>query len=190
MERVFLPSKKPLVPDYALNFVRGTSSKPFGRLWWDETVSTVINRAEPHNQFCILLIHAVNFARIVPDGLLVFFPSYYVMEQCISCWKDNSRGNVASQSTIWERICKFKQPVIEPRQSSLFGSSIEVIQVGNDVAIPVATALGYAFGLACQGLADDKPVTTLPFKFPNFYLLLKVLENNEGATDQERMASK
>uniref|UniRef100_A0A803LNB6 Regulator of telomere elongation helicase 1 homolog n=1 Tax=Chenopodium quinoa TaxID=63459 RepID=A0A803LNB6_CHEQI len=67
----------------------------------------------------------VNFARIVPDGLLVFFPSYYIMENCISCWKDHSRGNLASQSTIWERICKFKQPVIEPRQSSLFSTSIE-----------------------------------------------------------------
>ncbi|XP_057536046.1 regulator of telomere elongation helicase 1 homolog isoform X2 [Amaranthus tricolor] len=67
----------------------------------------------------------VNFARIVPDGLLVFFPSYYAMEQCIDCWKDNSHGNMSSKSTIWERICKFKKPVIEPRQSSLFSSSIE-----------------------------------------------------------------
>lgn len=36
------------------------------------------------------LIHgfiSVNFARIVPDGLLVFFPSYYMMNQCIECWK-------------------------------------------------------------------------------------------------------
>jgi hypothetical protein len=24
--------------------------RPFGRLWWDETVSTVVTRAEPHNQ--------------------------------------------------------------------------------------------------------------------------------------------
>lgn len=70
------------VPDYAMTFVKGTSSKytvlfynfifiselciiimvylsfnlcrPFGRLWWDETVPTVVTRAEPHNQvaFC------------------------------------------------------------------------------------------------------------------------------------------
>ncbi|GMH22211.1 hypothetical protein Nepgr_024054 [Nepenthes gracilis] len=64
----------------------------------------------------------VNFARIVPDGLLVFFPSYYLMEQCIECWKDNLHGN---SSTVWERICRHKQPVIEPRQSSLFSSSID-----------------------------------------------------------------
>ncbi|RDX99879.1 DNA (cytosine-5)-methyltransferase CMT3, partial [Mucuna pruriens] len=50
VERVMLDSGKPLVPDYAMTFVRGTSSKPFGRLWWDEIVSTVVTRAEPHNQ--------------------------------------------------------------------------------------------------------------------------------------------
>ncbi|KAJ8634535.1 hypothetical protein MRB53_008802 [Persea americana] len=50
VERVYLPSGKPLVPDYAMSFVRGTSPKPFGRLWYDETVATVVTRAEPHNQ--------------------------------------------------------------------------------------------------------------------------------------------
>ncbi|GJR46965.1 hypothetical protein Tco_1315068 [Tanacetum coccineum] len=37
-------------PDYALKFVNGKSSKPFGRLWWDEIVSTVVRRPQPHNQ--------------------------------------------------------------------------------------------------------------------------------------------
>ncbi|KAE8709047.1 pentatricopeptide repeat-containing protein [Hibiscus syriacus] len=64
----------------------------------------------------------VNFSRIVPDGLLVFFPSYYLLDQCISCWKNTGNTN---SSTIWERICKFKKPVIEPRQSSLFPQAIE-----------------------------------------------------------------
>lgn len=40
------------------------------------------------------------------------------------------------------------------------------MQVGNAVAVPVALALGYTFGLACQGLSDDKPLTTVPFKYP------------------------
>ena len=29
----------------------------------------------------------VNLARIVPDGLLVFFPSYVVLQACIEHWK-------------------------------------------------------------------------------------------------------
>ncbi|KAK6914908.1 ATP-dependent helicase, C-terminal [Dillenia turbinata] len=67
----------------------------------------------------------VNLARIVPDGLLVFFPSYYVLDKCIGCWKDMSQTNSTNSPTIWERICRHKQPVIEPRQSSLFASSID-----------------------------------------------------------------
>lgn len=64
----------------------------------------------------------VNFARIVPDGLLVFFPSYYLLDQCTGCWKNMGSDN---STTIWERICKHKTPVIEPRQSSQFLQSIE-----------------------------------------------------------------
>ncbi|KAK9147306.1 hypothetical protein Scep_006063 [Stephania cephalantha] len=50
IERELLPSGKPLVPNYAMTFVKGSSTKPFKRLWWDETVATVVTRAEPHNQ--------------------------------------------------------------------------------------------------------------------------------------------
>ncbi|KAL5721120.1 DNA (cytosine-5-)-methyltransferase [Ranunculus cassubicifolius] len=50
MKRVLLKSGKPLVPDYAMTYCKGTSSKPFGRLWWNETVPTIVTRAEPHNQ--------------------------------------------------------------------------------------------------------------------------------------------
>ncbi|KAL9311236.1 DNA (cytosine-5)-methyltransferase CMT3 [Arabidopsis thaliana] len=52
-ERVKLESGKTLVPDYALTYVDGKSCKPFGRLWWDEIVPTVVTRAEPHNQVII-----------------------------------------------------------------------------------------------------------------------------------------
>lgn len=31
----------------------------------------------------------VNYARVVPDGLLVFFPSYVVLRQCIEYWKSS-----------------------------------------------------------------------------------------------------
>ena len=56
-----------------------------------------------------------NFARIVPDGLLVFFPSYVVLQSCIECWKSTLPSGAGG--TTWERICRYKQPVIEPKAS-------------------------------------------------------------------------
>ncbi|PNT67133.1 DNA (cytosine-5)-methyltransferase CMT3 [Brachypodium distachyon] len=78
VQRVYLKSGKPLVPDYAMSFIKGRSLKPFGRLWWDETVPTVVTRAEPHNQ---IILHP-NQARVLTvreNARLQGFPDYYRM---------------------------------------------------------------------------------------------------------------
>ncbi|XP_047266755.1 DNA (cytosine-5)-methyltransferase 1 isoform X2 [Capsicum annuum] len=64
------------VPDYAMSFVGGNSSKPFGRLWCDETVLTVVTRYEPHNQ---TIIHPVQdrVLTIRENARLQGFPDYY-----------------------------------------------------------------------------------------------------------------
>lgn len=79
VKREFLPSKKPLVPDYAMTFVGGTSSKPFARLWWDETVPTVVTRAEPHNQ---AVLHPLQdrVLTIRENARLQGFPDYYQLK--------------------------------------------------------------------------------------------------------------
>nr|KYP61375.1 DNA (cytosine-5)-methyltransferase CMT3 [Cajanus cajan] len=76
VERVYLDSGKPLVPDYAMSFVNGTSSKPFARLWWDETVPTVVTRAEPHNQ-AILHPEQDRVMTIRENARLQGFPDFY-----------------------------------------------------------------------------------------------------------------
>ncbi|KAF2286276.1 hypothetical protein GH714_013067 [Hevea brasiliensis] len=76
VERVYLDSGKPLVPDYAMTFVNGSSSKPFARLWWDETVPTVVTRAEPHNQ-AILHPEQDRVLTIRENARLQGFPDYY-----------------------------------------------------------------------------------------------------------------
>ncbi|KAK6247861.1 hypothetical protein QUC31_019426 [Theobroma cacao] len=127
VERVYLKSGKPLVPDYAMSFIGGSSSKPFARLWWDETVPTVVTRAEPHNQ-AILHPEQDRVLSVRENARLQGFPDYY----------------------------------------KLFGPVKErYIQVGNAVAVPVARALGYALGLAYQGVPSDEPLMKLPPKFPN-----------------------
>ncbi|KAL5540374.1 hypothetical protein UlMin_041226, partial [Ulmus minor] len=127
VERVKLKSGKPLIPDYAVSFVKGRSTKPFARLWWDEIITTVVTRAEPHNQ---AIIHPEQDRVLTVRELarVQGFPDFY-------------------------KLCG---PIKE-----------RYIQVGNAVAVPVGIALGYTFGLASQGLCDDQPLTTLPFKFPN-----------------------
>ncbi|XP_051199120.1 DNA (cytosine-5)-methyltransferase CMT1 [Lolium perenne] len=74
--RQYLSSGKPLVPDYAMTFVKGRSLKPFGRLWWDETVSTVVTRAEPHNQ-AILHPNQNRVLTVRENARLQGFPDYY-----------------------------------------------------------------------------------------------------------------
>uniref|UniRef100_A0ACD5VBH7 Uncharacterized protein n=1 Tax=Avena sativa TaxID=4498 RepID=A0ACD5VBH7_AVESA len=74
--RAVLPSGKPLVPPYAMTFMKGKSTKPFGRLWWDETVPTVVTRAEPHNQ---IILHPTQHRVLTvrENARLQGFPDYY-----------------------------------------------------------------------------------------------------------------
>ena len=76
VERVYLSSGKPLVPDYAMTFVGGTSTAPFGRVWWDQTVPTVVTQAQPHNR-CILHPSQNRVLTIRENARLQGFPDYY-----------------------------------------------------------------------------------------------------------------
>ena len=42
----------------------------------------------------------VNFARMVPDGLLVFFPSYGVLKNCTDFWKNTSVGGTGMAAAV------------------------------------------------------------------------------------------
>ncbi|KAF3515488.1 hypothetical protein DY000_02062050 [Brassica cretica] len=92
----------------------------------------------------------VNFSRVVPDGLLVFFPSYYLMDRCIAFWKDGSHRN---SMTIWERICKLKKPVIEPKDSSLFPAAmLDFSKKLQDRSISGAVFFAVCRGKVSEGL--------------------------------------
>ncbi|GAB2228119.1 hypothetical protein Droror1_Dr00009949 [Drosera rotundifolia] len=93
----------------------------------------------------------VNLARIVPDGLLVFFPSYYLMDQCVASWKDNSHENSSNSTSIWERICRHKLPVVEPRQSSLFSLAIDDYMS----KLKDSSTSGAVFFAVCRGKVSE-----------------------------------
>ena len=87
-----------------------------------------------------------NFARLVPEGMLVFFPSYSVMQSCLEFWKGrtNSRG-----STIWDQICRHKEAFVEPRSSADFGP---IVRRFEDSA---ASRKGAVFFAVCRGKASE-----------------------------------
>ncbi|VAH77261.1 unnamed protein product [Triticum turgidum subsp. durum] len=93
----------------------------------------------------------VNFARIVPDGLLVFFPSYSMMDKCIDYWKNRNHEHSVDDSTIWQRMCKHKQPVIEPRQSSNFPNAIE----DYEAKLRDPSTFGAIFFAVCRGKVSE-----------------------------------
>ncbi|KAL5550863.1 hypothetical protein UlMin_001039 [Ulmus minor] len=71
-----LPSGRPLVPDYCFTLGQGKSKRPFGRLWWDETVPTVLTFPSCHNQ-CILHPEQDRILTVREYARLQGFPDYY-----------------------------------------------------------------------------------------------------------------
>lgn len=75
-EQMLLPSGKPLVPDFALNFEGGKSRRPYARLWWDETVSTVVTFPDLHSQ-AVMHPEQDRVLTIRECARLQGFPDYY-----------------------------------------------------------------------------------------------------------------
>ncbi|OVA18480.1 Chromo domain/shadow [Macleaya cordata] len=76
MERILLPSGKPLVPNYAMTLGQGKSKRPFARLWWDETVPTVITVPECH-ALAVLHPEQDRIITVRECARLQGFPDYY-----------------------------------------------------------------------------------------------------------------
>ncbi|OMO93450.1 C-5 cytosine methyltransferase [Corchorus olitorius] len=75
-EKMLLPSGKPLVPDYCFTFEQGKSKRPFARLWWDETVPTVVTYPYCHSQ-ATLHPEQDRVLTIREYARLQGFPDYY-----------------------------------------------------------------------------------------------------------------
>lgn len=65
----------------------------------------------------------VNFVRLVPSGLLVFFPSYSILEESIARWQRPAADE--SSLSIWDRISQQKQVFVEPRARLEFKAVVE-----------------------------------------------------------------
>lgn len=66
----------------------------------------------------------IKIASLVPDGLLVFFPSYGSLYSSIDAWKRLGPGAGGAKPSIWEHLLRYKRIVAEERESSKFSAAI------------------------------------------------------------------
>lgn len=107
----------------------------------------------------------VNLARIIPHGLLVFFPSYPVMDMVIAKWQGCG---------IWDRLSQNKGLFIEPRRKSGLAETMEQFyEKVHDPNLKGAVFFAVCRGKVSEGLdfADTNGravvITGLPFP-PSF----------------------
>ncbi|KAL2901255.1 hypothetical protein RDABS01_026337 [Bienertia sinuspersici] len=76
VETVLLSSGRPMVPEYAFTFEQGKSKRPFARLWWDETMPTIVTYPNCHCQ-AILHPEQDRVLTVRECARLQGFPDYY-----------------------------------------------------------------------------------------------------------------
>ncbi|XP_069808452.1 regulator of telomere elongation helicase 1 isoform X2 [Dendropsophus ebraccatus] len=83
-----------------------------------------------------------NISRVVPHGLLVFFPSYPVMDKSLEFWRENG---------LTSRIEDVKPMFVEPRGK---GSFTEIIDAFYE-RIQAPSSSGASFFAVCRGKASE-----------------------------------
>lgn len=100
---------------------------------------------------------AVNFARLVPDGLLVFFPSYSLLESTVAFWQRppphahaGGAAGAPALSSIWQRLQRFKHVVVEPR-----GSQAQLAAAHAQFEAALDSGRGAVFIGVCRGKLSE-----------------------------------
>ena len=57
----------------------------------------------------------LSFAKHVPDGLVVFFPSYSYLDTCIAAWRRRRSASSPSSPSFWESLSDAKPIFLEQR---------------------------------------------------------------------------
>lgn len=121
-----------------------------------------------------------NFSALIPNGLLVFFPSYPIMKRCQEEWQTLG---------LWTRISERKPIFVEPQSKDTFVSTMnEYYEKIRDPSCRGAIFLAVCRGKVSEGLdfadANGRAVliTGLPFPplmDPRVILKKKYLEENK-----------
>ncbi|CAG9823220.1 unnamed protein product [Phaedon cochleariae] len=119
----------------------------------------------------------LNLTRIVPNGLLIFCPSYPIMTKCQQVWQETGIwGDINSQKTIY----------VEPRDKNSFNSAMhDYCEKVNDPNLKGAIFMGVCRGKVAEGLdfADGNGRAVIiiglpypPLKDPRVILKRKYLD--------------
>lgn len=100
----------------------------------------------------------VNFCRVIPDGVLVFFPSYQVMDSCLNYWQickpgGSSAGNIPAAQTIFQMMQQIKTPVIEPKNKGELAVAMERYE--RIIDDPKDARNGAIFFAVCRGKVSE-----------------------------------
>ncbi|XP_052274161.1 regulator of telomere elongation helicase 1-like isoform X2 [Dreissena polymorpha] len=133
----------------------------------------------------------VNFARVVPNGLLIFFPSYPVMEKCLEHWKDVN---------IWSRIEQYKQIFVESKSKGALSDLMnDFYSKINDPSLNGAIFIAVCRGKVSEGLdfSDNNGravvITGLPYPpylDPKVVLKMQYLDEMKGKQGFQSLAGK
>ncbi|KAF2994256.1 ATP-dependent DNA helicase chl1 [Curvularia kusanoi] len=88
----------------------------------------------------------ISMAQKIPDGLVVFFPSYAYLDTCIASWK---RPSPSSKNTTWDRLMNIKPIFLEQRSDRQSTSSTAAKEAVIDsvlTAYSAAVASGHGRG--------------------------------------------
>lgn len=74
----------------------------------------------------------------IPDGVVVFFPSYAYLDTCIASWKRLSAQ--PSRSTFWDRLTQIKPIFLEQRADQSAGRSVTSKEAAIDSVLTAYSA--------------------------------------------------
>ncbi|XP_060083627.1 regulator of telomere elongation helicase 1-like, partial [Ylistrum balloti] len=94
----------------------------------------------------------VNFARVVPNGMLVFFPSYPVMEKCLEHWQENNIYNRITQYNSIILEVNFVQKLQEVLKMALQEAMESFYEKINDPSLNGAIFIAVCRGKVSEGL--------------------------------------
>ncbi|CCI42728.1 unnamed protein product [Albugo candida] len=131
----------------------------------------------------------INFVRVTPNGILVFFPSYTILEDSISFWQKKP-------CTIWNRIMKLKEVFVEPRNRTEFNVIVDEYHQSIKVKQEGAVFFAVCRGRVSEGIdfANEKGravvITGLPFpptKDPKIILKKGILDEGIVAENETKL---